>query len=107
MSRLVQEYFKNYTYIRFTTELDDDTYNNLLVIERCVEDCYKKGLISDFELSVIQNVCKGYTFSDLAEVINADRLRISNTFKNVCSRIAYILGEEFTDTHLEEKYYAN
>lgn len=105
MSKLVQEYFRNYTSIRFSGDLEDDSYNNMLTIEKCVENCYKKKLITEFELRVIQGVCKGYNYSELSNILNADRLRISTTFKSVCSRIAYILGSEFTDEYLIENYY--
>lgn len=107
MSLIVQEYIKNYTKIRYTANLEDESYNNLLSVENCIAKLYKNKSISDTELKIMQYVAQGYNYLEISKELNLSRMKVSNTFRDVCARVAFVLGVEFTDSYLEDIYYGN
>jgi|SRR3990172_1716860 len=97
MSWIIGQYLKELPYIKERADINSDEYNNTLMIEKTLKDMFDKGLISDFEVGVIDAIISGYNFSEISRLLNADRQRVSQTFKKITDRIAYIMGGEFTD----------
>jgi hypothetical protein len=73
------------------------------MIEKTIEGMDRDGLLTEFEKNVLISITSGYNFSEISRVLNADRQRVSQTFKNVTDRIAYIMGGEFTDAAFIER----
>lgn len=79
------------------SNLDDNDFNNLLIVEKKIEDIYKKGLLASRELEIINAVATGQSLSKLESELDLNRITISKIFSAVCEKIAYTLGGEFTD----------
>lgn len=104
MSRIVQEYIRNYTTLKSTSRFGSRLHDSLLSLERCVADLYKKRQISELELTILKKIIEGYNYSEIAKELEVDRLRVSLIFKTTCKRISYVLGEDFSDDFLIEGY---
>jgi len=102
MSWKIGLYLRDLPYIKENPDINSDVYNDALIIEKTIKDMDKKGLLTDFEKDVIMGIYSGYNFSEIARLLNADRQRVSNTYKEVTDRIAFILGGEFTDAAIIE-----
>jgi hypothetical protein len=98
MSQIVEEYVRSLHLILDAGEIESNQYNNALSVKMTIERLLKNGQISSFDLRVLNGIASGFTFSEIALLLVADRRRIANSFKDTCSKIAYTLGDEFTDT---------
>lgn len=80
-----------------------EDYNNALLIQKCVENLNKQGLLSETEKDILQAVFEGYNYTEISRLYKLDRQTVSQIFDNVTDRIAYILGDEFTDAAFLER----
>jgi len=93
--------------------VDSDTYCDLLSVEMELSRLIKKGLISGLDLQVLNSVLAGTPFSVIGAELNlgSKRLSVNGIFKKICSRIAFVLGEHFTNdgyiNYLQNKYDLN
>lgn len=98
MSQIVQEYVKSLHLILDSGDIESDQFNNALSVKMTIERLYENNQISLFDAQVLNGVASGFSFSEIALMLVADRKRVSNSFKQTCNKIAYTLGDEFTDT---------
>jgi hypothetical protein len=88
--------------------LDDDTYLDLLTVEAQLEKMIKENLVQDEELFIAQLVLSNKSYSQIEREHGISRITLAKVFKALCSRIAYYLGDHFTDegfiTYMQEKY---
>jgi len=90
--------------------VDSDTYCDLLSVEMELSRLIKRGLISGLDLQVLNSILKGKPFSVIGIELNlgSKRLSVDGIFKNICGRIAFVLGEHFTNdgyiNYLQNKY---
>ncbi len=98
MSQIVEEYIKSLHFILDAGDIESDQFNNALSVKMTIEGLYKNDQISLFDAQVLNGVASGFSFSEIALMLVADRRRVSNSFKQTCNKIAYKLGDEFTDT---------
>ncbi len=104
MAWLVENLLRNRYQVRTDTpDLESDSYNNILILERAIKELSEDKLITSLELQIIELVSAGYTFVDLEKVLGLSRETISKTFIMSCNKIAYYLGGEFTDDGLLEQ----
>lgn len=82
---------------RYQLNLNDNDYNNLLILEKNIESLYKAGNISYREMVLINRVSTGKSFRELEKNGDLTRHSLSKIFHNVCDKLAFILGGEFTD----------
>lgn len=101
MSKIVQEYFRDLIEIKDSNDIESDVFNQAISLEKCVKDLFITKKITTTDLKIIQHVIMGYNYSEIAEILKIDRVRVASDFRKVCERIAYILGEDF----LDEKFY--
>ena len=93
--------------------VDSDTYCDLLSVEMELSRLIKKGLISGLDLQVLNSILGGTPFSVIGAELNlgSKRLSVYGIFKKICSRIAFVLGEHFTNdgyiNYLQNKYDLN
>lgn len=97
MSWIVQHLLKNSESIKVKQDIDSDEYNNLLVVESKVVELYENGFLSDIDRYIIELVSDGRPLVELESSLDKNRLAISKTFVQICSRISYFLGGYFTD----------
>lgn len=98
MSLLVEEYIRQLVVILDDGDIESDSYSNALSIKMVIEKLYKTKNISDFDLRVLELITNGYGYSEIAEMLGVDRKKVTAVFKKLCERIAFILGEEFTNS---------
>ncbi len=103
MSWIIGQYLRELPYIKEKADINSDVYNNAIMIEKTISDMNKNDLLTEFEKNVLISITSGYNFSEISRILNADRQRVSQTFKNVTDRIAYIMGGEFTDVAFLER----
>ncbi len=83
--------------VSLLVNLDDDSYNDIIQIEKLIEDLFEKGFIAPKEVEVLNAVSTGKSMNSLEKEIGIGRLVISKIFSTTCEKIAYILGGYFTD----------
>lgn len=97
MSHLVEEYVRNLHTILEKGDIEGDCYNNALSIKNLVEKQFDSGHISQFDVDVLKSISKGFSYFEVAQILNADRKRVADSFKKSCSKVAFLLGGDFTD----------
>jgi hypothetical protein len=92
-------------------DLEDDSYNNLLIVEKKIKELQEKGLLDNNEILVIDYISQGYFYEDIERITGIGRVTVSKIFTEVCGKLAFYLGGEFTDAgtiySLTEKYHLN
>lgn len=107
MSMLIEEYIRSLYMILGTGNIEDESYNNALSIQHTIKKLYERKYISFFDLQVLDAMARGYGYSDVAKLLNADRKRITASFRKSCNKISYFLGDDFTDQGFIQKYKKN
>lgn len=97
MSLLIEEYIKSLNEILERGDVESEQFNNALNIQTTIQKLHKKGSITDFDLQVLNSVASGFNFTEIGVIFMIGRKKISESFKSSCSKIAYVLGHEFTD----------
>jgi len=90
-------------FILSSNRINSDEYNNSLLIQRCVENLNKQGLLSELEQEILEAVFEGYNYTEISKLYKIDRQTVSQIFDNVTNRIAYVMGDEFTDASFLER----
>lgn len=98
MSLIVEEYIRSLYTILDAGHIESDQFNNALSIQTTVARLRKKGNVSEFDVRVLHGIASGFNFSEVATLFCADRKRVAKSFRSSCRKIAFILGNEFTDT---------
>jgi transcriptional regulator CtsR len=88
--------------------IEDDQFNDLIVVEKAIKELFEMGLISEYELKIIEMLEDGSFKKDVSRRLKIKRETLIKDFDVVCSRIAYYLGGYFTDdgflSHMSERY---
>ena len=98
-------------YVSYNT--NSDTYCDLLSVEMELSRLIKKGLISGLDLRVLILILGGISFTEIGKRLNLGNKRLSagGIFKKICSKVAFVLGEHFTNDgyidYLQNKYNFN
>jgi DNA-binding CsgD family transcriptional regulator len=91
-----------------TSNLESDLYSDLLTVEQKINELAVNNLLTIRETSIIKAVVTGESFTKLAEALDVSRVTISSEFKSICEKLAFYLGEHFTDEgyqdYLRDKY---
>lgn len=107
MSKYIQLLLQNREEIK-TTVLDEDLYDDLLIVEKKIAELHKKGLLSDADINVINYMNNNQSLRSLSKKHRVSRITLSQRFRNICNRLAFYLGGYFTDTgylqRLKQKY---
>lgn len=89
----------------------DDTYLDLLDVESKIEDLVRKGLLNSTEIRVLKLILDGNSISDIVNITKMSNRMVSTTYKRVCGKIAFHLGDHFTNegyiSYMTEKYSLN
>lgn len=97
MSWIVQNLLRNRTSIKGKGDFESDEFLDLLMIEKTIEILHKGGLLTDYELSLIDFMSDGKPLKDAEVKFNRSRISISKHFIKLCNKIAFYLGGYFTD----------
>ena len=93
----------------FEVDIDSDSFSDLLSIEIMVSKLDKKGLISRREFVILQLIKSGFGFKQISELLEIDKRTVIQTYKGICAKLAFFLGDHFTDQgyldYLSTKYH--
>lgn len=96
---------------KYTINLEDDVYNDLLIVERKVKDLVKAKMLTKKEIIILRKILEGKNIADIESESGISRITVSKIFSELCDRIGYLLGGEFTDEgfldYLKDKYKLN
>lgn len=109
MSWIVQTLLRDSVNIRSKSEIESDSFTDLLFLEKKIDELFDKGVITDEELELI-----GYFSGNTKlgnELAYTDRRIVQRKFVALCAKIAYYLGGGFTDEgyldYIQKKYNLN
>jgi hypothetical protein len=92
-------------------ELDDDTYNDLLILEKKIREMKDRGLIEPKEVRLLLGISRGYSFEEVGDRLGLDRKTVRLKFRKLCDSIAYYIGGVYTNEgfveYLSEKHNLN
>jgi len=97
MSWAVKNLIVGSSRIRSEGDFDSDEYMSLLLLEQKILELYDNKLLSEQELIIIVKVSNRYSYADISEELNINRNAIREKFCDVCQKIAYYLGDDYTD----------
>lgn len=108
MSWLVQNLLRDRTKIHTSPDLESDDYNDLIVVEKRIQQLFESGILSEKEMELIEYVSDGKSLSNSKEHFGKHRISTFKQFRNLCNKIAFYLGGYFTDdgyiAYMKEKY---
>lgn len=111
MSWIVQNLLKNKTRIRAEGNIDSDEFVDLITVENKIKHLKKAGVLSDYDMDILEYVSDGKPISLSKDEIGKIRQVVSKDFNELCTRIAYYLGGYFTDegyvNYMRKKYNLN
>lgn len=102
MSWIVESLIKDRWKIKENPDINSDSYNNILIIEKAVKELLSNKLLTSLEVQILNIISEGYTLSDAEKTLGISRQTISKLFIATCVKIACYLGGEFTDEGLIE-----
>jgi len=97
MSWRVQALLLNSELIRTQSDIDSDDFNDLLVLETKIKELFKAGVITAYELNMINLVQTTNSLEDVGRKLDRSRMAVSRDFVKLCNRLAFTLGNGFTD----------
>lgn len=104
MSWYVQDLLRNRLAIKAKADLESDQYNDLLIVEKKIDELSKSGIISNKELALIDFISDGRPMRGFSK----DKLTTIISILRLCNKIAFFTGGYFTDEgylhELKRKY---
>jgi len=93
---------------QYVINLNDDIYNDLLVVERKVQELVEAKMLTRKERIILKEILRGKNIADIEKETGISRITVSKIFSSFCDRIGYLLGGEFTDEgfldYMKEKF---
>lgn len=108
MSWIVQNHINNRIKIHTKSDIESDEFNDLLLIEKAIKELKEKGLLSEYEVNLLENATdKGFPL-EFIKASEKSKYVLSKEYGKVCERLAYYLGGYFTDdgylSYIQKKY---
>lgn len=89
-------------------DMNSDLYSDLLSVEKTLGELLDKKLIKPFDEKVVNLLMTGLSIEEVSEKLNIARPTVTKKFSAVCDRIAFVLGDNFSDlgyvNYMKEKY---
>jgi hypothetical protein len=107
MSWIIQSTLNKRIEIKTKPDLESDEYNDLLLIEKAIEELGLKGVLSADDMGIINFFSEGKLPADAKE-LDKYRTTVVGRYDMICERIAFYLGGYFTNDgyidYMVEKY---
>lgn len=88
---------KNRLEIRTNGDIESDEFNDLIIIEKKIKSLYMADIISKAEMDLIDYVADGKPIANSKEDYGKNRISLAKDFSNLCRKIAFYVGGQFTD----------
>lgn len=97
--------------IRSKGDIESDEFNDLIVVEKRINELHIDGIISDQEMLLISYIEDGKPMVKSKEDLGKNRISLAKSFNRLCSKIAFYVGGYFTDDgyldYMKTKYNLN
>ena len=103
MSYLVEDLVLRSEDIRATRDFESDDYNDLLIVERCIKVLLKSKRLSEREVRILQLFSIYRSNEVVSNKLHSHRRSVFRVFKHACDKIAFELGDYFTDEGLIDR----
>ena len=97
MSWIVETLLLDREKIRLIGNLNDDDYNNLLLLEKKIKELINKNIFSPLELDILGELYKNRSTKVIYGKLGIADKTFYIYFKALCEKIAFSLGGYFTD----------
>lgn len=97
MAWYTQILLKNRVDIKSKSDINSDEYNDLIIVEKKIDDLYNAGIISNSEMSLINYMEDGKPIVNSKKSFGKNRMSLAKDFGNLCNKIAFYIGGIFTD----------
>lgn len=78
-------------------DVDDEDYSDLLDVERVLKSLYHSNKFSIRDIDIINLILYGYTYREIGELLEIDKMFVQRAFVRICNMIEKELGFDFTD----------
>jgi hypothetical protein len=100
-----EDIFYKFGAVEFNFE--DETYQDLLMIEKTIEELRQAHKISSAEYDIVELIKNNTNIRDIISKLDLDKRTVYGVFSSVCERIAYILGGYYTNEGFLDKICKN
>lgn len=97
MSWIVEDLIINSSVIRSNRHENLSDYFSLLTLENKILELHKKGILKEDELNFIISVSNIISLAEVADLLSIHRNTARTKFKNICNKLAFYLGNYYTD----------
>lgn len=97
MSWYIQQLLRNSVEITSKSDINADDFNDLIIVNKKIEELHKDGIISDEEIALIKYIEDGKPIAHSKEGFGKNRISLSRDFVNLCGKVAFYAGGYFTD----------
>lgn len=108
MSWIIQSLLRSSVELISQGDINNDEFNDLLIIEKKIENLYKDEIISEQEMLLLEYVKDGKPLANSKNDFGKNRISLSKDFVNLCNKIAFYVGGYFTDDgyvdYMKSKY---
>jgi hypothetical protein len=93
----VQYLLLNWRQIKLKEDIEDDSYNDLLILEKKLQYLIDNGFIKPDELELLKQIINCKSLYILAKEVDKDYRTLTVFFQSITNKLAQSLGSVFTD----------
>jgi bifunctional N-acetylglucosamine-1-phosphate-uridyltransferase/glucosamine-1-phosphate-acetyltransferase GlmU-like protein len=101
----------NWRAIKLKEDLEAEDLNDLIVLEKKLQDLINNGFITKEELDLLKQIINCKSIYTLAKEINTDYRTLQVFLNSITNKLGTVLGDTFTDeywiSHMADKYNLN
>jgi hypothetical protein len=106
MSWILESLLNNRERIRETGDIDSDEFNDLLIVEKKIDELRQVGKLDDEDLAILfSSISSDYKVDERSE---SEKKVLYQKKTKLCEKLAYYLGGYFTDDgyldYMQKKY---
>jgi hypothetical protein len=97
MSWIVETLLLDREKIRLVSNLNDDDYNNLLILEKKIKELIDKEVFTPLELDILSVLLSNKGLNNVHIRLGISKITFYKYFKIVCEKLAFSLGGYITE----------
>jgi hypothetical protein len=97
----------NHRAIKLKEDVEDDSFNDLIILEKKIKDLLDSGFIKKGELDLLRQIINCKNIYILAKEINTDYRTLQVFLNSITTKLSMCLGSVFTNEGYLEKICRN